>query len=77
MSIEEVWGKIGRIAGLLHLGNGSVTVQAPVPIAEVNGVMTYGVKFSGELGSSTVSFDELGDRDSEAWAGHLGSKLWS
>lgn len=76
MTIEEAWKKIDSIAGLLSLGNGKVTVQAPVPLAEVNGVMTFGVKFSGPLGDSVVSFDALAERDSEVWAGYLGAKLW-
>jgi hypothetical protein len=76
MSIEESWEKIGQIAGLLSLGNGVVTVTAPVPSAEVNGVMTYGVRFSGDIGKSTISFEALAERDSEAWARYLGAKLW-
>ena len=77
MSIREAWEKISQIAGLLSLGNGEVTVQAPVHVAEVNGVVTFGVKFSGQIGDSTISCDALAERNSEAWAGYLGANLWS
>lgn len=76
MIIEEAWMKIGEIAGLLAIGNGVVTVSAPVPLAEINGKMSYGVRFTGQHGESIIAIDTLDERDSDAWAGYLGAKLW-